>query len=207
MEHHSSQIAQTLKDGGVILYPTDTIYGLGCNAFCVEAVQRVFDIKQRKPEKPFILLASSLEQVRKYFIVEPIIHILKNLWPGSYTILLEPLNPKFFSNFTLDNKVAIRVPFTTWLTNLFSVWDGFLVSTSANKSGCIYTPDWDKLKEDFENQINLMCSNPSPLQNVFSSAILNWDSKNIDKPWFVIREGLETKAELLQKLKELCIQK
>ena len=57
---------ETLRSGGTILYPTDTVWGLGCDATCPEAVARIFEIKQRSDSKSLVLLASDLDMVAKY---------------------------------------------------------------------------------------------------------------------------------------------
>lgn len=106
-----SQVVEILKKGGVICYPTDTMYGIGCDIFNKKAVERVYRIKQRPKNKPFSFMCSSLTNISEYSHVSNTAYRLmrKNL-PGGYTFVLPgtKLVPKIM--LTKQKTVGIRVP-------------------------------------------------------------------------------------------------
>jgi len=106
-----SQVVETLKRGGVICYPTDTMYGVGCDIFNQKAVKRVYQLKKRPKQKPFSFMCSSLKNISKYGHVGNTAYRLmrKNL-PGPYTFVLSgsKMVPKIM--LTKQKTVGIRVP-------------------------------------------------------------------------------------------------
>lgn len=106
-----SQVVETLKKGGVICYPTDTMYGIGCDILHKKAVERVYRIKRRPKNKPFSFMCSSLTNISQYGHVGNTAYRLmrKNL-PGAYTFVLSgtKLVPKIM--LTKQKTVGIRVP-------------------------------------------------------------------------------------------------
>ena len=126
-----------LKSGKILAHPTESIWGLGCDAFNKEAVQKIFQLKKRNPSKNFILLCNSQEFLYKYLInlsAEDKNFLSKN-WPGPVTFLL-----KYNENLpehlhTKNGKIAVRVSNHLPIKNLFEGYKNFMVSTSANFSG------------------------------------------------------------------------
>jgi tRNA threonylcarbamoyl adenosine modification protein (Sua5/YciO/YrdC/YwlC family) len=106
-----SQVVATLKRGGVICYPTDTMYGVGCDIFNQKAVKRVYQLKKRPRNKPFSFMCSSLKNISQYGHVGNVAYRLmrKNL-PGPYTLVLpgSKVVPKIM--LTKQKTVGIRVP-------------------------------------------------------------------------------------------------
>ena len=106
-----SMVIDVLKRGGVICYPTDTMYGVGCDIFNQKAVKRVYQLKKRPKQKPFSFMCSSLKNISKYGHVGNTAYRLmrKNL-PGPYTFVLpgSKLVPKIM--LTKQKTVGIRVP-------------------------------------------------------------------------------------------------
>ena len=127
---------EILKHGGVILYPTDTVWGLGCDACNSEAVQRVFEIKRRSGAKSLVLLASDLDMVAKHVRQIPSIAIdlvevndapMTIIYPGA-----QYLAPEVVAE---DGSVGIRIPNNEFCVQLVRRLRRPLVSTSANISG------------------------------------------------------------------------
>ena len=109
--HQIAQVRDLLKKGAVIAYPTDTMYGIGCDIFNQKAVKRVHQIKQRPKHKPFSFMCASLKNISEYGHVSNLAYRLmrKNL-PGPYTFVLSgtKLVPKIM--LTRQKTVGIRVP-------------------------------------------------------------------------------------------------
>ena len=108
-----STVVNYLKNGGVIIYPTDTIYGLGCHIYNTEAITRICRIKNIDPRKAqFSFVCSDLSHISEYTksIDTPVFRLLKRALPGPYTFILEAskLVPKSLQ--TKKNTVGIRVP-------------------------------------------------------------------------------------------------
>jgi tRNA threonylcarbamoyl adenosine modification protein (Sua5/YciO/YrdC/YwlC family) len=125
------EIAAVLRGGGVVLLPTDTIYGLHGLAGNREVTSRIAAIKGREETKPFVVLAASVTQVEALGAAVP--PILNDLWPAPLTAVLAT-NQAF--------SIAVRVPAVEWLRSLLER-TGPLISTSANRAGepPISTPD------------------------------------------------------------------
>lgn len=103
--------SRIVKNGGLVVYPTDTVYGLGCDPLNAEAVKRVFEAKGEIREKPFPILASSIGHVERIvFLSEKARKIAEKFWPGSLTLVLP--KKKTLSNIVTLNleSVGVRVP-------------------------------------------------------------------------------------------------
>ncbi len=131
----TQQAAQVLTRGGIILYPTDTIWGIGCDALNESATDRIFDLKQRPRHKPLILLVSSITMLKRYVHqVHPRLETLLSFHRRPLTVIYPDPNrlPDFAKG--PDGSVAIRVTKDCFCRNLIKELDRPLVSTSANFS-------------------------------------------------------------------------
>ena len=130
------QITEILKAGGVILYPTDTVWGIGCDATNPSAVARVFAIKQRSESKSLIILVSSIAMLREYIADLPqnIFNYLQKVTEPT-TIIYE--NPQLLAKNVIasDNTVAIRLVQDPFCQQMITHFGKPIVSTSANISG------------------------------------------------------------------------
>lgn len=127
--------AQIVEEGGVIVYPTDTVYGLGCDPFNEEAVKRIFKIKSER-NKPLPILASDVREIEKIAqVTEKHLRLVQRFWPGPLTVVL-PKKPTLPNAVTVNlYSVAVRVPNNDIAIELIHLSGGLLVGTSANKSG------------------------------------------------------------------------
>jgi len=129
--------ARVLRQGGVIAYPTEAVYGLGCDPLNRHAVHRILAIKQRPEDKGLILIASRFEQLLPF--VEPPDDALRAdldaSWPGPVTWLLpaRPDTPRWLRG--RHRSLAVRVTDHRLASALCSAFGGPIVSTSANASG------------------------------------------------------------------------
>lgn len=130
-----SMAAKVVRAGGLLIYPTDTVYGLGCDPLNEEAVQRVFEVKGRAG-KPFPILASSLEEARRIAIFNDLaLRLASAFWPGPLTLVL-PKKPTLPSVATCGlPSVGVRVPGHAFTLELIDACGGLLVGTSANRTG------------------------------------------------------------------------
>ena len=135
-----SQIQEALgclARGGVILFPTDTVYGLGCKSSDRAAMKRIFTLKGRPSNQPLQLLLSAPEEAKKWAARVPGVaqELMDRYWPGGLTILLPAAEglPRQLTG--SEGKVGLRVPKFPDLQDLISLAGGALAATSANLSG------------------------------------------------------------------------
>lgn len=136
MHNEIQNALNILKQGGVILYPTDTVWGIGCDASNAEAVKKIFKIKQREDSKALICLVADDRMLKKY---------VKKIPEAAYSIFDVPEQPitiiydepqNLAENLIAeDNTIAIRIPDHEFCFQLLRRFNGAIVSTSANISG------------------------------------------------------------------------
>jgi len=125
-----------LKKGGIILYPTDTVWGLGCDATNEEAVAKIFSLKRRDDSKSLVLLASDLDMVARYIKEIPSMAIdLVEVNDSPMTIIYPGAQMLAPNTVASDGSVGIRIPLNSFCRQLVSKLRHPLVSTSANISG------------------------------------------------------------------------
>lgn len=153
MKEEIQKALEVLRKGGIILYPTDTVWGIGCDATDPEAVAKVYDIKKREDSKSLVLLASDMDMICRYVKEVPEMAVqlvevndkpMTIIYPGAVTgdRPAVPGSPVSRSNHTLayntvaeDGTVGIRIPMMDFCQQLVSRLGRPIVSTSANISG------------------------------------------------------------------------
>ena len=129
--------ADILRGGGVLAWPTEAIWGMGCDPLNPHAIQRLLAIKQRSPSKGLILMAGDYAQILPFILPLPPgrMQAVRDSWPGPHTWLL-PANPNTPDWITGGSElVAVRVTAHPLSRDLCQAFGGALVSTSANRSG------------------------------------------------------------------------
>ncbi len=127
--------SQIINQGGIAIFPTDTVYGIGCNPYNKDSVKKIYEIKSRDISKPFPVLVYSKDIAEKIvFIDEFTKKIVERFWPGSLTIILKLTDENLKRSLNVTDKIAIRVPNHKCTLELLKKCN-FLVGTSANISG------------------------------------------------------------------------
>ena len=145
-----------LKTGGVIAYPTDTIYGFGCDILNKKAIQRIYQIKKRDRSKPFSFICSDLKNISEYAQVTDYAYkTMKRLLPGPYTFILPgtKLVPKIM--LTKRKTVGIRVPNNNICLAIVDALGHPIISTSVGWSDREVLSDPQQIEETFGSQIEL----------------------------------------------------
>ena len=127
--------AKILKSGGVVAFPTETVFGIGASLECPEAIKRIFKIKKRPKKKPLQVLVANLRQAKKLGeLSTKSLELLKEEWPGPLTLVVykNKTVPKLVTGGT--SKVGLRMPDHKIALELIKKC-GPIVATSANKSG------------------------------------------------------------------------
>jgi L-threonylcarbamoyladenylate synthase len=130
------KIIKILREGGVGVLPTDTIYGLVGSALDKETVERIYRVRKRERTKPFIILISDVEDLKIFAIkLKPFQkNLIKKFWPGPYSLVFECKSKKFEYLHRGKKSLAFRIPRSNWLKDLLKEV-GPLVAPSANLAG------------------------------------------------------------------------
>lgn len=174
------ELADVLRSGGVALLPTDTIYGLHAIATNEDATARIRAMKGRGDDKPFVVIASSIEQLRAFGAIVP--EQLSGIWPAPLTAILS----------RGEATIAARIPDLEWLRSLLNR-TGPLVSTSANRSGEPPITSPEALANDLQNGLDALLDQ-GPREGK-PSTIVDFTG---DEPK-LIREGDPAFAQFLRK--------
>jgi tRNA threonylcarbamoyl adenosine modification protein (Sua5/YciO/YrdC/YwlC family) len=145
-----------LKDGGLIVYPTDSIYGLGCDLFNKHAIEKIYQIKGNDKRKYLSFICSDLKGISEYaYVSNAAYKIMRHLLPGPYTFILNATRqvPKVL----LEKRktVGIRVPDNIICRSLLAAFGNPVISTSASLPGQDYIGDPDVIESTFARKVDL----------------------------------------------------
>ncbi len=127
--------SQIINQGGIAVFPTDTVYGIGCNPYNKNSVRKIYEIKSRNILNPFPVLVYSKDIAKRIAFFDKIAEkIVERFWPGPLTIILKLTDENLKKSLNLTDKIAVRVPNHKCTLELLKNCN-FLVGTSANISG------------------------------------------------------------------------
>lgn len=151
------KVEDVLRDGGIIAYPTDTYYGIGCDIMNKKAIKKVYQIKQRDPAKPFSFICSDLKHISDYAKVSNWAYkTMKRLLPGPYTFILEGSRLVPDIMLTRRKTAGIRVPDHAICLALVEALGNPIISTSAQSADGKDFADPSLLHDHFRGQIDLV---------------------------------------------------
>ena len=152
-KHQIDEIIAQLKDGKIIVYPTDTIYGIGANIYDTQAVRKVYNIKQRDHTKPLSIIVHNTDQIKQITKTNKTIDkILETYLPGAYTFIL-PKKDIISDSITANKKtVGIRIPKNKITYNLTQ--DFPITTTSANISNMPTPRSICEISKYFKDEIS-----------------------------------------------------
>ena len=189
---------ETLRKGGTILYPTDTVWGLGCDATSPDAVARIFEIKRRSEAKSLVLLASDLDMVAKYIRQIPSIAIdlvevndapMTIVYPGALAGIPGQAGDRWhlaWNTVAEDGSVGIRIPLSEWCRQLIFKFGRPIVSTSANISGEPTPQRFSEIPQALKDAVDFVVP-PSA------------DKESTGKASQIIKVGLAGEIEIIRK--------
>ncbi len=186
MTNEIQQAVQVLRDGGLILYPTDTLWGIGCDATNEKAVEKIFVLKQRTDSKSLVLLASDMGMIGQY--VRAIPDIAYNLTEIADTplTLVYPAARNLAANVVAaDGSVAFRIVNHDFCQQLLHKFRKPIVSTSANISGEPSPGTFDKIMD----AIIRGCDYIVPLA---------YEGKPTRKPSSIMKVGINAEIEVIR---------
>ena len=157
MKNDIQEAIKALRQGGTILYPTDTIWGLGCDACNAEAVNKLYEIKQRDGNKSMLILVDSVNMLERYVDVVPeIAYEILEVNEEPLTIIY-PEAKNLAKNLVADDgSIAIRITNEEFSRNLISVFRKPIVSTSANFSGVSPAQNYSDIDERLKDKVDFI---------------------------------------------------
>lgn len=196
-------IKNRLINDGVIIYPTDTVYGVGASIDSLKGLCKIYEIKERDFKSPLIALLSKVEYVEKIAIIDEekktIIEKLANrFWPGALTIILNKKETVSDIIVSGGKTIGVRIPDLKLAQEIIESVGGILPTTSANISGEKTPRSFEELSEEFKKRVDIVVDGgKSPLG--MESTILDL-TKTFPK---ILREGAikkETIEEVIGKI-------
>ena len=193
---HIKTVVDCLRDGGVIVYPTDTVYGIGCDIFKQRGVERICKLKGIDPLKAnFSFICHDLAHLSDYTkqVSTPVFKVMKKALPGPFTFILEANNniPKLFKN----NKktVGIRIPDNEICLAIVRELGNPLMSTSVHDSDDLieYTTDPETIYENFKDKVDLVVA--GGYGNMQASTVVDCTNDAFS----IIRQGLGNLEEFI----------
>ncbi|MBQ7139918.1 MAG: threonylcarbamoyl-AMP synthase [Bacilli bacterium] len=183
------KICQVLNDGGLVISPTDTIYGIMGDALNENVIRKIYNVKKRNYNKPLILLMNSFEMIKEYTdnISEIEENAIKKLFPGCVTIILKK-NYKINNLITSNTEyVGIRIPNNKDLISIINKLERPIVSTSANISDEDVITNIKMIDENLKRKIDYIEDGGEIKEN--ASTIIKFDNEKL----IILREGNLTK--------------
>ncbi|CAM1333275.1 L-threonylcarbamoyladenylate synthase [Tenacibaculum aestuariivivum] len=170
---------QNLIAGNTILYPTDTVWGIGCDATNELAVKKVYQLKNREESKSLIILVDSIEMLKNYVddIPDEALHILKTATSPTTIIYNKPKNLAK-NTIAADNTIAIRIPKDDFCIQLIQKFGKPIVSTSANISGAPTPKSFTEISKAILQSVDYVVALHSNKKVVKSSTILKITASN-----------------------------
>ncbi|MRR55306.1 MAG: threonylcarbamoyl-AMP synthase [Deltaproteobacteria bacterium] len=180
-----AKVVQVLEKGGVITYPTDTTYGIGCSIMSKRGIERIYSIKQREKNKPFSFICSDLSDIARYAKVSNYQYkVMKRLLPGAFTFVLNSTNIVPGLLVTKQKTVGIRIPDNKICLAIVQALGHPIITTSANRSGEEPIGDPSIVDQELGKQVDLVVSG-----GILSAAVSSVVSLIDDTP-VVLRRGL-----------------
>ena len=175
-----AQAVAALRSGGVIAYPTEAVFGLGCDPHNAAAVARLFELKQRPAEQGVLLIAADFAQVEKYIgaAPPPALARARATWPGPHTWIFPraPATPPWLAG--AHAGIAVRVTAHALAAQLCSAFGGALVSTSANRQGAPPARSAAEVHEAFGDELAYILEGatgglerPTPIRDAVSGEV------------------------------------
>ena len=193
--------ANELKSGGIGIFPTDTVYGIGCDCLNINSINNLYNIKKRNFSKPICILVSNIHMVKKLVTtINPIEQKLMNVfWPGDLTIIFNKskIVPDLLTS-NLDT-VGIRMPNNKICLELINKLNHPIATSSANisdeKPALLID---DKLINTFNNKVNFIIDN-GIIENGVPSTIVRVENNEIK----ILREGSISLIQIMEVLKDV----
>lgn len=189
-------IKEKVKAGSIVIYPTDTVYGVGADIFSLAGIEKIYAAKERNFTSPLIALISDRKYVEEIAYIDEenrdkVQALMENFWPGGLTIILRKKDVVPGIMVSNGETVGVRIPNHKISMEIIESVGGIMPTTSANISGEKTPRSFEELSQVFKERVDILIDGgASPLGT--ESTIIDM-SKNIPK---ILREGSISKSEI-----------
>ena len=185
--------ASIIRDGGIVIFPTETVYGIGTNGFNEESIRKIYEIKKRDFSKPISLLVSNMEMVK--MVAEDISDLeyalMEKFWPGPFTIILKKKKDVPDILTANGDTVGIRMPSGEIAKKIIEYAGVPIATPSANISGKPSGTNIGNIIKDFDGKVDCIIDSGESKLGVASTIV-----KVINNVPYILREGSITKKQI-----------
>ena len=186
------EAGKIIQSGGIVIFPTDTVYGIGCDPFNKSAVKKIYQIKKREYSKPFPILGYSKNELSRIAeFNEKHEKIITKFWPGPLTIVTKIKDEQIKSSMTIQDKIAVRVPNNECTLNILKNCK-LLIGTSANISGTEPFLDPQQCQKQMINYDLFI--DGGKINKIGESTIIEFENNKLK----IHRKGKITEKEILE---------
>lgn len=186
-EEELQEVEETLKNGGIVIFPTDTVYGIGCNCFSKKAIKRIFDIKARSEKKPINVLTDKIDKIENVTknIKNEEKEIINKYMPGAVTIVLDKKEnvPDILTSSL--NTIGVRIPNNKIALEILKKIENPLATTSVNISGDLPGLEINDFVKEFENKVDIIIDGGKTKIGIASTIVKVDENSKIN----ILREG------------------
>ncbi len=195
MSEEIDQAAATLKSGGIVIFPTETVYGIGCLIGQNATISRLYQLKNRESKQPTLVLVKDLDMAQEYVSFnDQALKLSQAFWPGPLTLAL-PCDKNVPENLLGPGKsLAVRVSSNIFIKALFEEIDQPLLAPSANLKGEPAPTKQSEIDKALADEVDYVV--PIEPEGLTPSTILNFDLDGYN----IVREGSITKEQIDQLL-------
>jgi len=187
--------AQIVKKGGLVVYPTETVYGLGCDPYNAEAVRRILKVKNNRNKPLPILVANIVDAEKIAFISTTGKKLAAKFWPGPLTLVF-PKKSSFPDVVTFGlNTVGLRIPNNNVTLRLIRLCGGLLIGSSANRTGEEPSRTVQEISGDLKEMVDVVLDGGNVTRGISSTVV----ALISEKPK-IIRKGPISLKEILDAL-------
>ena len=184
----------SIRSGGVIVFPTDTVYGIGCDPYDNKAVEKIYKIKNRESQKWLPLLGYSLNELEKIAVfTTEMKKIIEKFWPGPITLIAKLKDEKIKQSMKLKDRIAVRIPKNECALSLLKECK-IIIGTSANISGSKSFTDPDDCEKNLVGYDILVDGGKIPSGD--ESTIIEFDRNELK----ILRKGSISEEEIRKTL-------
>ena len=178
MKEVITESVKILEKGGIILYPSDTIWGIGCDATNEKSIKKIYDIKNRPEDKPLIILVNDINMLSKYVveIPEKAKNLISQIKQPTTIIYSKPVNLP--SILTKTNSIAIRVTNDLYCKEVIRKLNKPIVSTSANISTQKIPKNFKEINTQIKKMVDYIAKHKTKMELTQPSKILKINSNN-----------------------------
>lgn len=181
------EVIEVLKNDGIIIFPTDTVYGIGCNCFSEKAIRKIFKDKSRPEQKPINVLTNNIEKIQKVAknISRKEEEIIKKYMPGALTVILNKKEevPSILTA-GLDT-IGVRIPNNKIALDILKNFEYPLATTSVNVSGTMPGIELEDFLDEFKDKVNIIIDGGKSEIGIASTIVRIDEDEKVN----ILREG------------------